>query len=144
MSSRKTKYSRNDRKYIMEMIEGLKNNDDYKKIFNILNDDPANIWVINSNEVTIDLSIVSDSTLDKITRCLKKVNNKKNVEIDVDTDIIPVSLSQQKNRTYKLSNYEQNIIKQRNMKKVMNNEREYEELDFKKSSQKKSSNAKSR
>ncbi len=130
MSRKKSKYTRDDRKHIVTLIENLKNDDDYVAIFEILTDDPSNICTRNSNGVFINLSVVNDNTLNKITKYLTKTHNKKMTEIEVDTDTIPNIVYPHKNRTYKLSNYEQNIIKQRNLKKVMNNENEYEELKF--------------
>ena len=130
MSKKETRYNRDSRKYLVDLIENLKNDDDYTKIFDILTSDPANVWTRNSNGVFINLSVASDETLDKITKFLKKTTSNKSLEIEVDTNAIPIVSTQQKNRTYKLSNYEQNIIKQKNLKKVMDAEKEYEELTF--------------
>lgn len=130
----KSTYTRDDIKYINQQIESLKNPKDYKAIFKVLNSDPANIWTQNSSGVFIDLSIVSDTTLDKVTAELNKINKIRDQEIEVDTDVIPMSTAPQKDRTYKLSNYEQNIIKQRNLKKVIDNKIDYEELEFVKKS----------
>jgi len=131
MDRKKTKYSREDRKYIVERIENLKNDDDYIAIFDILTNDPANIYTRNSNATFVNLSVLNDTTLDKISKYLKKINDNKLSEINVDTDIIPItSTTQCADRTYKLSNYEQNIIKQRNLKKMMNTNSDYEELKF--------------
>lgn len=131
MDRKVTKYSREDRKYIVELIENLKNDDDYITIFDILTQDPANIYTRNSNATFVNLSVLSDTTLDKISKYLKKINSAKSNEINTNTDIIPIAHSNiHTDRTYKLSNYEQNIIKQRNLKKMMNSENEYEELKF--------------
>ncbi|XWV26234.1 hypothetical protein QJ857_gp0842 [Tupanvirus soda lake] len=127
---RKSKYSRDARKHIVESIENLKNNEDYVAIFEILTDDAANSYTQNSNGVFLNLSAVSDGTLDKITKYLKKVNKKKVNEIEIDTDVIPNSSASKNDRAYKLSNYEKNILKQRNLKKVLNDDDEYEELRF--------------
>lgn len=72
------------------------------------------------------MSAVSDETLDRISKYLKKLNKTQINQIEVD--IIPNSNNVKNDRTYKLSNYEKNIIKQRNLKKVLNEDNEYQEL----------------
>ncbi len=133
--SHKTKYLRDDREHIANLIGNLKKDEDYIAIFDILTNDESTSYTKNSNGVFLNLSAVSDETLDRVKKFLKKTNkNRKNVS-EVDTDIIPnVNLSKS-DRTHKLSNYEKNIIKQRNLKKVLNDDNEYEE--FKISSKKK-------
>lgn len=140
MNRNKSKYSRDDRKHIVESIENLKNDEDYVAIFEILTDDTANSYTQNSNGVFLNLSAVSDGTLEKIRRYLKKINKKKINQIEVDIDVIPNGNTSKNDRVHKLSNYEKNILKQRNLKKVLNDENEYEELRF--SAKKKSNNSK--
>lgn len=131
MNRKKTKYSREDRKYISNLIENLKDDDDYNKIFDILETDPENIYTSNSTATYVNLAVLHDSTLNKLSRYLKKVNDNKISEINIDTDVVlSSSNSQQNDRTYKLSNFEQNILKQKNLKKTMNADNEYEELNF--------------
>lgn len=127
-NNNKSKYTRDDRKHIVESIENLKNADDYVAIFEILTNDDSSLFTHNSNGVFLNLSSVSDATLEKITKYLKKVNKKKTNEIEVDVDIIPNSNIIKNERIHKLSNYEKNILKQRNLKKVMNDDNDYEEL----------------
>ncbi|AGC01978.1 hypothetical protein H012_gp482 [Acanthamoeba polyphaga moumouvirus] len=145
MNLNKSKYSRDDRKHIVESIENLKNDKDYVAIFKILMNDSANSYTQNSNGVFLNLSLVSDDTLDQISKYLKKINKTKKKYIDLDVDVIPNYDISKNERVYKLSNYEKNIIKQRNLKKVLEEDNQYEELRFsaKKSSNKKSSNKKS-
>jgi hypothetical protein len=128
--SRKSKYTRDDRKHIAESIENLKNDEDYGAIFEILMDDAATIPTQNSNGVFLNLSVVSDETLTRIKKHLRKVNKKKINEIEVDIDVIPNGNMFKNDRVYKLSNYEKNILKQRNLKKVLNDDNDYEELRF--------------
>ncbi|ANB50627.1 hypothetical protein [Powai lake megavirus] len=130
MNLNKSKYSRDDRKHIVESIENLKNDKDYVAIFKILMNDDANSYTQNSNGVFLNLSLVSDNTLDDISRYLRKINkiNKKHIEVDID--IVPNYDVSKNDRVYKLSNYEKNIIKQRNLKKVLDDDSEYEELRF--------------
>lgn len=130
MSLNKSKYSRDDRKHIAESIENLKNNEDYATIFEILMDDTANSYTQNSNGVFLNLSSVSDKTLNSISKYLRKINRKKLNEIEVDVDVILDNETSDNDRTYKLSNYEKNILKQRNLKKVLNDESDYEEFKF--------------
>lgn len=135
MTSRKSKYNRNDLKHISSKIENLENEEDYENIFNILMDDPSNIYTENSNGVFINLSTVNDITVDRLTKYLRKVDrrqrhNKSKVEEESDADTIPTFLNSETGRTYKLSNYEKNIIKQHKLKKVLNEDNEYEELQL--------------
>lgn len=122
------KYTRDDRKHIAELIENLKNDEDYVAIFEILMDDSQSTYTQNSNGVFLNLSSVKDETLDKISKYLEKINKKRGDQIEMDVDVIPNSNSFKNDRTYKLSNFEKNILKQRNLKKVLNNDGEYEEL----------------
>ncbi|AAV50647.1 hypothetical protein [Acanthamoeba castellanii mimivirus] len=127
---KKSKYSRDDRKHIAESIENLKNDEDYVAIFEILMDDESNSYTENSNGVFLNLSTVSDTTLDRISKYLNKINTQKNKHIEVDTDIIPTLINNKNERTYKLSNYEKNIIKQRNLRKAVDDDVDYEEFRF--------------
>ena len=128
--SRKSRYSRDDRKRIAQTIENLKNDEDYVAIFEILTDDTANSYTENSNGVFLNFSAVSDDTLDKINKYIKKINKIRSNQIEVDVDVIPNGNASKHDRTHKLSNYEQNIIRQRNIKKVLNDENDYEEMRF--------------
>ena len=130
MDRKKSRYSRDDRIHVVQLIENLKNDEDYGAIFEILTDDAAILYTPNSNGVFLNLSSASDKTLDRISKYLKKVNKKREDEIEVDIDVIPNVSNSKNDRAYKLSNYEKNILKQRNLKKVLNEENEYEELRF--------------
>lgn len=137
----KSKYSHDDKKHIAELIENLKNHEDYIAIFEILMQDASNSYTINNNGVFLNLATVSDNTLTKIKKCLRNINRVKNNEIEIDVDVIPINSVQKTSRAYKLSNYEKNIIKQRDLKKILNEDDDnYEELTFsaKSSSRKKS------
>lgn len=126
--SNKSKYSRDDRKHIVESIENLKNDQDYTAIFEILTSDDNILYSHNSNGIFLNLSNASDKTLEKIQKYLKKANTKRGAEESTETEIIPNVYPNKNERVYKLSNYEKNILKQRNLKKVLNEENEYEEL----------------
>ena len=123
-----TKFNRDDRKHIAEQIENLKNDQDYIAIFEILMNDKSNTYTQNSNGIFLNLSSVSDRTLDKISEYLKKINKHHRKQEEINIDIIPNDPTFKNNRIYKLSNYEKNILKQRNLKKVLNNDNDYEEL----------------
>jgi hypothetical protein len=138
----RSKYSRDDRKNIVRLIENLKNDTDYVAIFDILMSDTANniVCTTNSSGVCLNLSAISDKTLDKINIYLDRVlsKKKKNDEPEFDniSDImnaIPVTTNNKSERAYKLSNYERNIIKQRDIKKILEKDKEYEELSISKS-----------
>ena len=126
----KSKYSHDDRICIAQSIENLKNHEDYAAIFEILMGDKTNSYMQNSNGVFLNLSLVSDSTLGNIKRYLSKIKKLTPIGNEIDIDVIPNTGSSKNNRQYKLSNYEKNIIKQRNLKKVLNEDDEYEELEF--------------
>lgn len=130
MDRNKSRYSHDDKKHIRESIESLKNDEDYVAIFEILTDDPSNSYSQNSNGIFLNLSVVSDNTLDKISKYLKKINKKCFNEIETDVDVIPNGNIYKNERMYKLSNYEKNILKQRNLKKVLNDENDYAEMKF--------------
>lgn len=129
MNLRKSRYTREDLKHIRESIENLKNDEYCVAIFEILSS-AENSYTQNSNGVFLNLSVVDDATLDKISKFLEKINEEQPKEIETDVDLIPMASNTKSNRTYKLSNYEKNIIKQRNLKKVLNEDNEYEELKF--------------
>lgn len=126
--SHKSKYTRDDKKHIVESIENLKNDQDYVAIFEILTSDDNILYTPNSNGVFLNLTSASDKTLDQIQKYLKKATRKRAVDTETETEIIPNAYSSKNERVYKLSNYEKNILKQRNLKKVLNDENEYEEL----------------
>ena len=128
--SRNIKYSHDDRKYIAQSIENLKNAEDYVAIFEILMSDDPDCYNQNGNGVFLNVSVLSDKTLSKIKKYLDKIKKSNAVESETDIDIIPNTGSLKNDRQYKLSNYEKNIIKQRNLKKVLNEDNEYEELKF--------------
>ncbi|BCS83177.1 hypothetical protein QLL95_gp0946 [Cotonvirus japonicus] len=130
MNYKKSKYSRDNRKHIVESIENLKNDEDYVEIFKILMRDEANSYTHNSNGVFLNLSLVSDKTLNQINKYINKLNNNNNNHIEIDTDVIPNFGSAKNERTYRLSNYEKNIIKQRNLKKDLECNNDYEEFRF--------------
>ena len=132
MSKRsQSKYSYEDRKRIVELIENLKNNEHYDNaIFEILNDDEADSCTINSNGAFLNMSSISDRTLDHINKYLAKISRQKAKETDIETSIMSYTTDTKSERTYKLSNYEKNILKQRNLKKVLNEDNDYEELRF--------------
>ena len=126
----KSRYSRDDRRNMVRIIENLKNDEDYVAIFEILTDDPSITYTPNSNGVFLNLSTVSDSTLKKIKTYLKHIDTNRHALSDDDSDIISANINTKPDRAYKLSNYEKNILKQRNLKKVLNEDNEYEELKF--------------
>jgi len=125
----KSKYSHDDRKYIAQQIENLKNDEHYTAIFEILTSDDSNSYYHNSNGVFMNLSEMSNKTLSKIKRYLDKIK-KSEKDYEADYDVIPNTGSMISNKPHKLSNYEKNIIKQRDLKKVLNEEDDYQELVF--------------
>ena len=48
----------------------------------------------------------------------------------MNVDVIPTSNNRKNNRTYKFSNYEMNILKQQELRRVLNNENKYEVMNF--------------
>lgn len=144
MVKAKSKYSCDDKKYIVQSIENLKNNEDYVAIFEIFMEDQSTEYSQNSNGVFLNLSSASDRTLDKIVDYLKRISKKQQKEIEINTDVIPNINNQKSSRTYKLSNYEKSILKQRDVKKILNDDNhKYEKLQFDKHLSKSDKKAKS-
>lgn len=122
-------YTHQDRENITHRIESLKNQEDYIAIFNILTSDKKVNYTQNSNGVFLNLSLISNKTLSKVDEYIKKSISKNKKEDPYI--VIPKSSTQRKtSRAYKRSNYEENIIRQRNLKKIINNEEDYDELNF--------------
>uniref|UniRef100_A0A6C0C9E9 NET domain-containing protein n=1 Tax=viral metagenome TaxID=1070528 RepID=A0A6C0C9E9_9ZZZZ len=133
-----SKFTRDDRKHIVKIIENLPN-EDYVSIFDILIKDPAEdiICISDSNntsdgpkKIYFNLSVVSDETLHQVSFYLNNRAKKRSAVYDVDNsvNVIPNVQNSKSDRTYKLSNYEQNIIKQSDLKKISNNQ--YEEISL--------------
>lgn len=112
----KPKFTYIDRKQIVEKIEKLNNDEDYLAIFDILAEDESSSFHSNSNGVFLNLSSLKDETLENVSNYLKKIA-KKNSKKEINDDIIPVTATATVDRQYKLSNFEKNIIKQRDLKK---------------------------
>jgi len=144
--SKKITFTRDDRKRIAEAIENLKNDTDYVEILDILINNESNdiVCTQNSNGIFLNLSAASDATLDEIRKYLDKKSKIQKIKPDNEMDIIPGSNHTKPNRAYKLSNYEQNILKHREIMKTMENESEYKELQItsKKTPRKKPANKK--
>lgn len=114
----KSRFNHTDRQSIVNSIENMKSESDYKKIFQILTLDNECSYTVNSNGIFLNLSVVSDDTLDKINRYLAKVDARRRREIKLDVDAIPAQLAAikgKKTRAYKLSNYEKSILRQKNL-----------------------------
>lgn len=124
----KSIFSYDDRKNMVESIENLKNNDHYLAIFTIISSNKNTVFTQNSNGVFLDLTNLTDKTLTRINRYLNKINHDKLQEIHTDNDRIPCLSNDESEKTYKLSNYEKNIIKQRNFKK--NESNNYKEIEI--------------
>jgi hypothetical protein len=131
-----SKYTHDDRKYIGELIENLDDDNMYTKIFDILIKNSGDLYTKNNNGIFLNLSVIDDQTLDQVYKYLKKVNKNKTHQIEVDVDIIPGSTNDTTERTYKLSNYEKNILRQRNLKKVLNEDSDYQEMKIENSKSK--------
>ena len=110
----KSNYSYEDRKHVAYLIENLKNDTDYEAIFEILICDANITYNNNSNGVYMNLTSLDDKTLDNINSYIRKINKRKVNTIEVDIDVVPNKSCAKAERTHKLSNFEQNLIKQRN------------------------------
>lgn len=130
MDKKKILFTRDDRKNISHQIENLKNDDDYVAIFDILmNDESADvICTTNKNGVCFNLSVVSDKTFIEIREYLNKVENNRNKK-DAKPTVLPSS-NTQKERTHKLSNYEQNLLRHREIRQAQDDNTVYKELEF--------------
>lgn len=110
------KYTRDDIINLKEQIEAL--DDKYHTvILTMFKEDDVFKYTQNGNGTFSDISLCSDITFSKIETFIDKINDIKNNKIELDLDILPETSCSNVGRTYKLSNYEMNIIKQRNIKK---------------------------
>ena len=133
-SKSQSAFNKEDRENIVRQIEKL-DSKHYTKIFCIFMEDEYNSYTHNSNGVFLNLSVVSDDTMYKIEKYLTKLekeNKKKSKTIELDEDVIPCNLGcASDDRVYRLSNYEKNILKHKNMNKNLGeDETEYEEIKF--------------
>ncbi len=78
----------------------------------------------------LNLSTSRISHLDKITKYIRKINRIKSREIETDIDVIPNSENIDSDRAYKYTNYEKNILKQYKLKKILNEDKEYDIMKF--------------
>ena len=125
-----TKYSNNDRENITHMIGNLKNIDHYTEIFEILKCDKNIEYTECSGQICLNMSVLTDRTLDKIVKYLKEnCKQEKTKQIRKKKSVVEKK-SKETKRIHKLSNYEKNILKQKNLKKILNKEEEYEDFRF--------------
>lgn len=129
MSNKKNNFTRDDRKYIVNLIENLKDVEDYQAVYDILINDKSSdvICSTNNNGVCLNLSVVGNDTLIKVRDYLDRHNKKKQ---DIEINNIPIVNNSQKKRTHKLSNHEESLLRHREIKKAQENEVEYKELKF--------------
>ena len=113
---------------IAKQIENLDDVSDYQNIFDILMNDKSGNLVcsFNKNGVFINLSAAEESTITKVKNILNKTKTKKNN----NKSLIQIDNKIEKERAHKLSNYEQNLLKHREIKKAQDDETKYEELSF--------------
>ena len=130
MDKKKILFTRDDRKDVSHQIDNIKNDDDYVAIFDILmNDESADvICTTNKNGVCFNLSVVSDKTFIEMREYLNKVENNRNKE-DSKPSMLP-SNNTHKERTHKLSNYEQNLLRHREIRQAQDDNTVYKELEF--------------
>jgi hypothetical protein len=121
MSRQIKKYGRDDLKKIGSQIENLKNEKHSKKILKILTDDPFVSFDHNANGIFINLSAAGVNTLDKVTVYLEKIKIKTPSVCEDEMVKFKHKNEHIDDNTYKLSNYEKNILKQRNIKKAIDN-----------------------
>lgn len=130
--SRAKKFTHEEKKYMLEQIQSLKDPQHYSAIFEILYEDPKLNFRLNGNDVYLNLAAAMNKTLVKLEKKLTEIYLEINsVKEDEEIDIVPFSNSESKSRAYKLSNYEKNLIKQRKLKKMLDEETDYKELDIK-------------
>ena len=136
--SRNVKYTHDEKKYMLEQIQNLKTPEHYSAIFEILCEDPKLNFRLNGNDVYLNLAAATTKTLVRLEKKLGDIYEYINsLQEDKEVDAVPFSNTDFKNRAYKLSNYEKNLIKQRKLKKVLNEQSDYAELDIKSKDSKK-------
>lgn len=137
--SRSRKYTHDEKKYMLEQIQNLKDPEHYSAIFEILCEDPKLNFRLNGNDVYLNLAVATNKTLIALEKKLAIIYEEINSVKEEQVDVVPFSSNDSKNRAYKLSNYEKNLIKQRKLKKVLDEEADYAELDIKSKDLKKKS-----
>ena len=110
------KYSYNDRKKLSTRVKEIKSKEDYVRLFKIINRDPNNKFTENSNGIWLDFKILEDETIEKVSKFLNKLSNKKKKNVDSVSSIEYVPYSADdifniKNNGPKLSNYEKSILR---------------------------------
>lgn len=108
-----TKYSNGFRKTLVSRIENLDKEEDYAVIFKILLKDNSinNGYTQNDNGVFLNLSLVSDRTISRVIKYLNSINKQEE-----EYDYSSVRCHHDSKKSYKMTNYEKSIIKQRNLK----------------------------
>jgi len=77
------KFTTEEKKIVADQIAKITSKKLYKKLFKIIRSDTNN-YSVNNNGVFINLNILSDSTLYKISELLKKYKEKTSSEIDTE------------------------------------------------------------
>jgi hypothetical protein len=112
------RYSHDERKRIASRISVLTSHEDCSAIYDIISKDESIPLSENGDGVYLDMASVSDRTIGRISRYLKKVADRDSKKADQGEEsdeefVIPAAVVSKAKRPYKRSNYEQNILKHR-------------------------------
>jgi len=114
------KFTTEEKKIVADQIAKITSKKLYKKLFKIIRSDTNN-YSVNNNGVFINLNILSDSTLYKISELLKKYKEKTSSEIDTEP-IFSENICFHKDEfkdfedySGKLSNHEKNILRKKRL-----------------------------
>lgn len=96
-----SRYSYEQRKYIVSRISNIKVNSQYIHVFSLLSDNEKNFCIHNEHGVFMDFSKVGDETLSKINSYLDSLPSTQTIN-NIPRETIDFRAPEKK-RTYKLS-----------------------------------------
>lgn len=103
-------FTSEDKRRIVDRISSINNDEQYSQVCKIFFDDKKLKYKNKNEEISLDLNRVSNKTLNKVQLYLDSIEYKEFKIIKNKTE--------KEKRVYKLSNYERNILNQRNKKKA--------------------------
>ncbi len=125
---KKTRYTKDALKHLSDCIQNLKTEEMHTKIYKICEEDSKQnpeICTINAKNAFLNLSAMSDETLDKIQAFLTSIRKDQsrkspstpvnNINNNENSDAMDKMLI----RAHKLNNFERNILRKRTMENLL-------------------------